>query len=753
MIGQWRLLPAQNLLLRDDSERRLEPRHADLLVYLAENAGKIVSADDINAAVWGGQVVSDHALYQAIAKLRKAFGDDAASPRFIETVPKRGYRLVADVQRLRTAAETSNNIDAGRQHREQRTRWTRWIWLGVVLVAMLLATLYILHTKPAGDGASPPRILVLPFDSLSPEEADDLIAEGFAIELAHALGGVEGIQIIGPASARMALSEADMTSIGQRTGADAIVSGNLRRGDGQLRIAANLTNAADGRLLWSEIYARDDRQIFAIQTEIADMVVSALENVLGIDDVGEVTAVASHDLKAYEYYLLGQHHRHGRSQASLQRAIALLNQAIAIEADYVDARAELAAAHLLSTFYGDVPLKQAVALAEPHLQQALQAAPDNAEVLGVIGLSHYLQGAFGLAEEYLHRATDLNPNHAEGWTWLGLAQRQQGKLNKAIVAFTRAHDLEPLLGTTAINLARAMAWTGHAGQGEQLLLQPTSASLDKPQTLRVLSGIALETGDLVNAHKWAERALDMDPSDELSRINLAMILAFLGQDERAAPAVAALQPGVLAPGRAAQDLLDRLALAAPQLLPTDFDGQLLDRLRDTANIPEIDWRLANARVGMALYFNGDFASAAEHLHKAMDGREHAVLRSDRDVFVCTALDDSLRRIGDAETAAHWAERCADDYERIVEHGWRTLVTAYVEARLAMLNDAHDTAFVLLERMVGNGFRNPQLLTMDPLLAPLRSQPRFKAVVSTLTDLLHQAWQEIDQASNRSPTSD
>lgn len=155
---------------------------------------------------------------------------------------------------------------------------------------------------------------------------------------------------------------------------------------------------------------------------------------------------------------------------------------------------------------------------------------------------------------------------------------------------------------------------------------------------------------------------------------------------------------------------------------------------------------------MVHYFNGDFAGAAEHLHKAADGREYAVLRSDRDVFVCTALDDSLRRTGDKAAAIQWAKRCNREMQLTVENGWRTLVTHYVEARLLMLDGKQDATLEQIERLVGHGFRNPRLLSMDPLFVPLHSQPRFQAVVSELTNLLQDAWQAIDQNANKPPRS-
>lgn len=120
-IGAWRLLPSLNLLRRGGEEVRLEPRHVDLLVYLARRPGEVVSAEQILDDVWRGQVVGDNSVYQAMARLRRALGDDAQNPTYIETVPKRGYRLIAAIHQM-----PSSDAEATPQHGPNAVSPPRW---------------------------------------------------------------------------------------------------------------------------------------------------------------------------------------------------------------------------------------------------------------------------------------------------------------------------------------------------------------------------------------------------------------------------------------------------------------------------------------------------------------------------------------------------------------------------------------------------------------------------------------------------
>jgi DNA-binding winged helix-turn-helix (wHTH) protein/TolB-like protein len=749
-IGHWELIPDLNLLRREGLETRLEPRHVDLLVFLAGRAGEVVSADEILSGVWSGLVVGDHSVYQAIAKLRKALGDDASQATYIETVPKRGYRLIAEVSLPDRPGEPAppgvEPPGAVRAPQPWRGMPLRWAALALLLAALGVAALWLSpEDAPSEAGDALPSLAVLPFTSLSEQTSDRFIAEGFAIELAGLLGETHDLRVLGPISAKLAAqTDLDLAEIGRRLDADLIVSGSLRRSAELLRISATVTDARTGYQRWSRIIERPDGDIFHIQREIAAEIAEALRATLDAAQPEPRLTASPSTRAAYDDFLLGQYHRRIRSPSSLRRALDLFRRALTLNPRLAGAKRDLASTYLLLSFYGDMPLREALAQAEPLLRECLIETPDDGELLAVIGLSHHLNGSHGLAEDYLRRAVSRVPNQAEAWMWLGLAERQQGRLRDAIVAFRHAHDLEPLMVTANANLANALTWSGQPVAGEALLKKLVRTLKDHPQPYRTLSSIALESGDLAGAHQWARTALALDPSDPVSRVGMALTLAYLGQDAQALALVADIRT-TAEHGRLVQSYLDRMTLILPGLPPPDLGGLYEARLTDSPGVQEIEWRLANARIGLASAFSGNLSDARERLGKSLAGRVDPIERTDYDLFLCTSLVDVLRRLAEGKEAERWLARCRGDSEEAVRRGWDSLALAYVRARLVLLEGSREQALTALDAAVAKGLRNATLLRLDPVFEPLRDQQKFAAVLSRIDTAVQQQWRAVTAA--------
>ncbi|NEV62429.1 winged helix-turn-helix domain-containing protein [Thiorhodococcus minor] len=763
-IGDWELVPARSLLRRDGEERRLEPRHADLLVFLAERPGEVVSTEEILSRVWSGTVVGDHSLYQAIAKLRKALGDDSAQKRYIETLPKRGYRLLVDV--VRPGGDSQESRDPQPSAPPSRSPpWTgsrldlkhRWPLAVALLAVMLALGLWRLLTQAPEDAAQTahPRLVVLPFTSLSDKTSDHFIAEGFSIELAHLLGGGHRLQVLGPVSARLAAdSRLGLTEVGRRLSADVAVTGSLRRAGDLLRISATITDLSTESQRWSQVFERRDGDIFGLQTEVAQRIADALQASLKGGPRPEEQARAGGAKAAYGYFLLGQAHRRTRSAPALRLARDAFEHAMQLDPGLVGAKRELAATLLLLSFYGDLDFREALEQSEPLLEQALRAAPEDPELLGAIGLSHYLKGSYGLAEEYLGRAIAEDPSYSEGWMWLGLAERQQGRLRDALHAFRQAQALEPLMVSTRVNLANALSWSGRPQDGRKLLEELVQTIRNAPQAYRVLSGIALESGDLVAAYHWAEAALSIDPGDDLSKGSMALALAYLGQDQAVRELLPA-SPDQATPGRALQLYLDRMSLMIGSLPSDALAERYESRLTASPRVQEIEWRLANARLGLADAFAGKLEEARARLTKSLEGRVHPIERTDYDLFVCTSLVDVQTQLGATEAARPWLTRCETDFATARRRGWDSLALSYVQARLALLRGDSAQALAQLRAAVDRGFRNVRMLAADPVLEPLRGSKAYQAIQTRIQDSIDQDWKaiEMDLARRETATAD
>lgn len=733
-IGDWQLLPQRNLLRRAGHETRLEPRHADLLLFLARHRGEVFSADQIIEQVWRGQVVTDQSVYQAIAKLRKAVGDEASDPRYIETVPKRGYRLIAE------ATATSATVPLATAGKGGATLKGlprgRWLGAGLVAATLLVLAWALLQTEPATDPAQGNAVVaVLPFDVLSDEPDDHLIAAGFAIELAHALGRSRHVRVIGPASTALATRLGDDSQeIGQHVDASIVVSGSIRRSGDSLRVSCALTEIPSGFQLWSTVFDRDDDNILTTQQEVAAAITLALSSMLKVSPDALPSPAQTADAATYDNYLLGRYYRHRRTASDLERAKQYFRQALAIDPDYVTALHELAAADLLLSFYGDEPLSEAVAGAESHLTRAAELAPEAPEVLALIGLSHYMQGSYGIAEDFLLRAVSTHTNLQEAWMWLGLARQQQGRLHDALAAFEYSSQLEPLLVTAVVNYANALSWSGNSLAAKDLMLDlanKANATMDnRDQLFRALSGVLRQSGELGEAVIWSERAIEAAPESELSQANMVIMLTLLGDIDGARQLTSQLFDET-PPGRGTMDFLIRGNAAAPGIVDQAWLNTQLEDLQRQPDTPEIEWRLANLRAGTSAYFLNDFERAARLLEKAMRGRDFPVSRSDDDLYACASLVDALERNGELVAATRQLSQCMDDRLSAERQGWRSLTMAITETRLAVLNNDLAAARKGLAGLFERGLRNEFIIANDPIIGRLRDTEEFMSLIARI----------------------
>lgn len=754
-VGDWILVAELNLLRRAGQEVRLEPRHADLLAFMSTRGGEVVSTEDIIQNVWHGQVVTDHSVYQAIAKLRKAFADSASQPRYIETVPKRGYRLIAEVSEI--AAEGQPDDPAGlaafrspqpelesppgsigaKRHR---------MFAVFAMLVVLLAVSWFFGRQAGWGEPEYQTVAVLPFAALSEPDDDRLIAEGFSIELANALGHSERMRVIGPISARLASTLGDSPpEIGRHLDADVVVNGSIRRGNENLTVSGVITEVETGHRLWSDVFDRSADDVLAIQREVADAIAGALWHTVKGDVSAPQPYMQPNDRGVYDNYLLGRYYRSQRTQGDLQRALGYFGNALKLDAEYVPAIRGMAAAHLLLSFYGDETLSDALENAQPFLEHALALAPDDAELQALIGLSHYLKGAPGLAEESLMRAVAIHPNLVEAWMWLGLARQQQDRLRDALAPLDRASNLEPLMVTSAVNKANELSWLGRGDEAIALLDDLASTANEtfgnRSQLYRVLSSINRSQGNLYEAHTWATRALDVGPESALSKANMAVTLGSLGQYEQAAE-LARVAYEQSAPGRGVMDYLTRGSVVSPGILPKDLIEARLAHLQHLPGIPEIEWRMAHLHVGMLAYFDGELGGATEHLHKALDGRTYPVTRADDDVFVCISLADALHRSDRNAESVDLLDRCEEEMSIVSKQGWNTGSLAISRVRLAIMRGDQHAADQLLEALFGYGFRNQALMLSDPILKRLETSEAYQRLHTRVVNAIEADWKTI-----------
>jgi TolB-like protein/DNA-binding winged helix-turn-helix (wHTH) protein len=275
-VGKWQVHPRENRLFDGDRAAYLEPRVMSVLVYLASKPGKIVSADELIDSVWIGRAHGDHTVYQAIADLRKALGDEANNPSYIETIPKKGYRLIREVSAVATGTVGAKTKEAA------RSGYRIAIMVAGFVLAAAVAFLTAIEPfrdwlLPAPEGPEKQSIAVLPFINMSDDPGNDFFSDGLTEDIRNLLSRIPGLTVIGRTSSFAFKGQnEDLRVIGETLGVRTLLEGSVRKSGDQVRITAQLIDVSDGAHIWSETYDRTIADIFAMQDELATAIIDKL---------------------------------------------------------------------------------------------------------------------------------------------------------------------------------------------------------------------------------------------------------------------------------------------------------------------------------------------------------------------------------------------------------------------------------------------------------------------------------------------
>ena len=281
-VGEWRVAPALNQISRAGECVRMEPKAIELLVFLAQCRGEVFSREALLTALWPGVIVGDNALTQVVTKLRKALGDTAREPIYIEAISKRGYRLIAAVERLdRTVQQQSSAQAPGPAG--SRAPSQRWVVAGALAALAVAAAIWFVQRPTdadmssvlAGPSASPraaklPTVIVRPIEAIG-ADAEKLIARGLTADLINDLSKLSGLWVVsGGDPAGATLREVEKTT-GPAAGRY-VLAGTLQSDGKTLRLHVHLSDFDAGRQLWSLRVEREVRDLFAVQEALSNVV-------------------------------------------------------------------------------------------------------------------------------------------------------------------------------------------------------------------------------------------------------------------------------------------------------------------------------------------------------------------------------------------------------------------------------------------------------------------------------------------------
>lgn len=463
---------------------KLHRQPFDVLLTLLERRGEVVTREDLEAKLWPGTVFvdSEHGLNTAVKKLRRVLGDSADEPQFIETVPRIGYRFIGEVGQEEISEATSRNVvgapsvaDAGTKTstrslaaHEARAATTaktagtspstslwrsRGFWLTVVASAVAIVLVAYLWSvqpwqKPAAAGKRS-MVAVLPFENLTGDPAQDYFSDGLTEEMIDQLGRVAPEQFGVIARTTVEQYKNQRQPLGQvaaQLGAEYLLEGSVRRDARDVRIAAQLVQAKDQKVIWARQYDRELTSLLALQSEIAGEIADEIQLTLGEGHrAAPVTSLSAPSYEAYDLYLQGRFFLNKRTADGFLQAAEYFQRAIDKDPDYARAYAGLGDVYaLMSSWYLEspdvyTPKARAAAL------KALQLDPNLAEAHTTLALiAQNYDWDWQTAEREYRRAIELEPNYATAHHWYAECLALQGRSNEAFVEIDRARQLDPL---------------------------------------------------------------------------------------------------------------------------------------------------------------------------------------------------------------------------------------------------------------------------------------------------------------------
>ena len=454
---------------------KLPPQALRLLEFLASHPGQLVTREEIRQEIWSGDTFVDfeHGINKSIRQIRDALNDDAGKPKFIETIPRRGYRFIAGLEPAESApavaapaegaagaAALTTPVPSPSVAEPSGTPGRRLLAGGTVLLAACVALLVFngggWRSRLLPRTASKPieSLAVLPLENLSNDPEQDYFAEGLTDEMITNLAKISALRVISRTSVmRYKGTKEPIPQIARELNVDALLEGTVTRDRGRVRITAQLIAAAPEKHLWAEQYEGDLSEVLALQDAVAKAVVQEIRVKLTAGERTLLDTPRAVDPEAYEAYLRGRYLWDISGERNLGKAREYFEQAIRKDPGYARAWAGLADTCGRLASWGALPLKEMAPVARAAAEKALGLDPKLAEAMVVLAaIKTNYEWDWAGAEQLYKRAIELNPNQGEAHAGYATYLAEVGRTREAVREAMRAREVEPLSGTHGINV-------------------------------------------------------------------------------------------------------------------------------------------------------------------------------------------------------------------------------------------------------------------------------------------------------------
>lgn len=581
-IGAWSLDVETGTLQYRNVLRHLPPRNASVLQYLAEHAGTTISIDRLLNELWPNPYSSDAAVQKVISELRTALDDSLKDPRYIQTLPKRGYRLIATVDLstgapVGAATPASDTDQTGRKPRSSRARRMLWISIAVLVVGFSGGGLF--WTQRVSE--PPPSIAVLPFENLSPNPDDAYFAAGIYEETLIQLAKIDDLGLIGPTTmARYATNGKSISELGSELGVSAVMEGTVRYANDRVRLTVHLTDTGTGRHLWSQAYERSPQDIFAVQLDIATNITESLEAEFKLDDRQSVAAIKTTNLDAYSAYVKGLALIR-MFPPRLPEALSSLQAAVEADPEFADALGALAMVHVSFVTVDFMP----DASRESEIQHVETAAT--------------------LAE----RALSINPNQGNAHLALSRTAFLKRRFDEALDHAKVAYEVAPNSATAVYGYARMLGILGNVDAAIPLFDRAMALDPMNPNYPVIGSATMARSERFKEARRYHAKLMELAPDSYVSHFGAAWIEAWSGNLDKAGPLI--------------DEARTRMPtqISANELLNFLQVYTLLDRRRETNELFQRVLSFEDLNDGhlfRAYRIRGETDTALDYLHSMID---------------------------------------------------------------------------------------------------------------------------------------
>ena len=534
---------------------RVQQQPLKLLRILLEHPGEVVTREELRNRLWPDDSFGDfdQAVNAAIAKLRIALGDSADSPRFIETLPKLGYRFLPDVKLDYPPAEpdgglpsdpgipptqaASQSPSAGQLDRVGHRRTGVWISLGVLVIALVAGVLvWRFHEKNRLE-AKIRSLAVLPLDNLSGDPAQDYFAAGMTDELITDLAQIRALRVISRTSVvKYKGTQKSLPQIARDLNVDAVVEGSVVRAGDRVRITAQLIRAATDEHLWAQSYEGDMRDSLALQNKVAHSVAEQIRIELTPREEGALENAKTVDPQAFEDYLRGRFFWNQRTADGLEQAVEYFKQAIARDANYAPAYSGLADTYALlgDWQYAAMTANEALPRAKAAAVKALELDPTLSEAhtslaFTLDGFDWDLQNA----DQEFRRAIDLNPGYATAHHWYAWHLALFARHGEALEEMRKAQNLDPLSPIINADLAELLVIAHREDESIQQSLRSIELAPDFGMAHNQLAQAYLAKKMPEKAIPEAQKAIELSGGSPVCVASLARAYVATGDRKKA----------------------------------------------------------------------------------------------------------------------------------------------------------------------------------------------------------------------------